>query len=222
MLDLHHHQTHLTPTESVMLKSIELARAATEIKTIHRIICVLLIATSCAACGAVDDSETSVDAPQNDTAVDATTDLSFVPDSDVTSDGDLEAPDTGSEDLRPDLPPIDMAASGAFDQIFEQVLVPYGCTAGYCHGAQAGGLQLNNADGAYAALVGVPAFAPTCDQTMLVVPNAPDESILWVRIRPESLDPPAGCSTKMPKGDDPMSEADANLVRDWIAAGAVR
>jgi hypothetical protein len=108
----------------------------------------------------------------------------------------------------------------SFTEVFEQVLVPQSCTSGYCHGGGAGGLDMMDEATAYASLVDVPAVTPVCGLAMRVVPGAPDESITWLRARPAALDDEP-CAPKMPQGSSGLSEADAQLVKDWIAGGAL-
>jgi hypothetical protein len=62
----------------------------------------------------------------------------------------------------------------------------------------------------------------TCDTTTLVAPGDPEGSVLWLRVRPESMDDGPPCVAKMPKGSTGLSEEAAMLVYDWILAGAPR
>lgn len=105
--------------------------------------------------------------------------------------------------------------------IFEEVFVATGCTAGYCHGGAVDELLMSNAETTYAT-VGQPSeFGHCADQ--LVVPGEPENSELWYRIRPAGMNGGKDCEApKMPRGSDGLSEENAQLVYDWIAAGAKR
>ena len=127
-------------------------------------------------------------------------------DGDPSGDGDG---DTGGEEVRyADVHPI-----------FEQA----GCTSPYCHGiegAAAGDLLLTDAATSYDNLVGVVASVGVCDLSTRVVSNDPASSILWLRVRPSAQDMGMDCAPKMPDGSEGLSEADAQLVYDWINSGA--
>ncbi|MFY0536879.1 hypothetical protein [Nannocystis pusilla] len=73
---------------------------------------------------------------------------------------------------------------------------------------------------AYANLVEVAAAEAACGLSVRVVPGAPEESALWRRVRPAVLDDGDMCAAKMPLGSMGLAEAEAQLVYDWIAAGA--
>lgn len=109
----------------------------------------------------------------------------------------------------------------SFTEIYESILVPKGCIAGYCHGGMAGGLEMTDEATAYANLVEVDAIAAVCGLSVRVVPGAPEESILWRRVRPAALDAGDMCAPKMPKDSMGLEDPDAQLVYDWIAAGAL-
>lgn len=114
-------------------------------------------------------------------------------------------------------------AAVSFTDVFEQVILPNGCNSGYCHGDGFGGLELTDEATSYANLVEVQASAPLCGQSVLVVPGAPDESVLWYRVRPTALDAGDTCAeaSKMPKGSMGVSDSQAELVEKWIAGGAL-
>jgi hypothetical protein len=104
-----------------------------------------------------------------------------------------------------------------------QLFVDQGCTAGYCHGAGANGLTMTDAANTHTNLVGVDATDAVCGLTKRVVAGEPEQSILWMRVRPAALDGGMPCAVKMPNDgtDNGLSEADAAIVYDWIAAGAL-
>jgi hypothetical protein len=72
----------------------------------------------------------------------------------------------------------------------------------------------------YAAIVESLAALPGCDLDTIIVPGDADASILWARIAPGDQDPTDGCFTAMPKDMPELTEGEAQLVRDWIEAGA--
>lgn len=113
------------------------------------------------------------------------------------------------------------AGAVSFTEVYEQVIMPNGCTAGYCHGGGAGGLTMTDEATAYANLVDMVATTPVCGQGMRVVPGSLDESIVWYRVRPAALDDGNPCAPKMPQGSMGLTEPEAQLVDDWIAGGAL-
>jgi hypothetical protein len=68
---------------------------------------------------------------------------------------------------------------------------------------------------AYAALVGQVSASGRCVGRPLVVPNQPDMSLLLQKLSPN---PP--CGSRMPLGGTPFTDAQLEMVRGWIAAGA--
>lgn len=84
------------------------------------------------------------------------------------------------------------------------------CGVGACHAGDdpAAGLDLASGDPA-AALSGVP--ATYCADKILLVPGRPDRSYLV-----EKLTGPE-CGEQMPRDGDPLSEAEIDCVRAWIA-----
>ena len=73
----------------------------------------------------------------------------------------------------------------------------------------------------YANLVEVDAMSMACSAAVRVVPGAPEESVLWLRARPAALDEGMPCASKMPEGSEGLSDADGQLLYDWIAGGAL-
>ena len=137
----------------------------------------------------------------------------------TSTTGTTDTPDTtGAPDTTDTTVP-----AVSFTDIYEQVLLPNGCNAGYCHGGSAGGLEMTDEATSYANLVEVTAVATLCDQTTRVVPGSLAESVLWYRVRPSALDADSPCAdgSKMPKMSMGLSEAQAQLVSDWIVGGAL-
>jgi hypothetical protein len=106
-----------------------------------------------------------------------------------------------------------------FAEVFEQVLVPNGCTNGYCHGSGAGSLWLSDADGAYRALVGAPPAGPGCEAVARVAPGDLAGSLLWGKVAPDLAAP---CGIKMPPARGALSPAATAIVEAWIRGGAPR
>lgn len=67
---------------------------------------------------------------------------------------------------------------------------------------------------AYAALMGKQSQSSRCMSRPLVVPNDPEMSLLYLKLSPT---PP--CGVRMPNGGK-LSDAQIDMVRSWIAAGA--
>ena len=122
-------------------------------------------------------------------------------------------------------------AGPTFTRVWTEVLSGKGCAGEFCHGAGTGTLSMGDKADAYLSLVGVPAQGPACSQSgqLRVSPGKPEESLLLekmstmapscgdpmpigVRFDPNCLSPsPAVCTTA----------AEIELVRGWIAAGAL-
>jgi hypothetical protein len=68
---------------------------------------------------------------------------------------------------------------------------------------------------AYAALVGKTSASSRCMNQPLVVPGKPESSLFYLKL---TATPP--CGVRMPNGGNPFSEAQLEMVRSWISAGA--
>lgn len=68
---------------------------------------------------------------------------------------------------------------------------------------------------AYAALVGQTSISRDCAGKSLVVPGKPEESLLYTKL---TAKPP--CGARMPFGGGALPDAQIEMVRSWIAAGA--
>ena len=100
-----------------------------------------------------------------------------------------------------------------YQTIFDKTLRPTCATGtGTCHTSDAamGGLVLQDADSAYALLLG------TTDGRKRVVPGDPACSLLMIRI--DSTDP----NLHMPRGPNSLLDAEKCAIAQWIAAGAKR
>lgn len=68
----------------------------------------------------------------------------------------------------------------------------------------------------YAALVGKTSTSSMCAGRTYVVAGKPEQSLLLQKLLP---DPP--CGLRMPNGGAALSEAQTDMIRSWIAAGAL-
>jgi hypothetical protein len=68
---------------------------------------------------------------------------------------------------------------------------------------------------AYAALVGMTSVSKRCSGKALIVPGQPDASLFLQKLLAA---PP--CGEQMPLGGGHLPQAQVDLVRSWIAAGA--
>lgn len=105
-----------------------------------------------------------------------------------------------------------------FAAIQQTILSPR-CAVPFCHDSAvaSGNLNLEPAQ-AYDALVGVAPDVEAARAAGLLRVDAgdPDNSFLLVKL----AGPPPGQGSRMPLGAPPLGEADMDLVRAWIAAGA--
>jgi hypothetical protein len=118
-----------------------------------------------------------------------------------------------------------------FTRVWSEVLQRKGCAGEFCHGSAMGGLSMDNQADAYANLVGKPAAGSACGtsgRTRVVAGDAAG-SLLLDKIS----NPMPACGEVMPLGTkfepnclvpDPSvctTQAEVQLVRDWITAGAL-
>jgi hypothetical protein len=68
---------------------------------------------------------------------------------------------------------------------------------------------------AYAALVGQTSASKDCSGKALIVPGKPEESLFYTKL---TGTPP--CGAQMPFGGGALPDAQVEMVRSWIAAGA--
>ena len=197
----------------------------------------LLLLLALAACTAANKDETASDPSSSAGTTTATTTASDTattgqpgsvsqtdpdPTTESPTTSDSAGPPTTDTNTTTD-PGTTGVPAVSFTDVFEQVILPNGCNAGYCHGGGAGGLEITDEATSYANLVEVKAAVEFCDQTMRVVPGSLDESSLWIRVRPADLDGLTPCATgnKMPKGSMGLTAPEAQLVSDWIVGGAL-
>jgi hypothetical protein len=112
--------------------------------------------------------------------------------------------------------PQDMTGPVSFARVFDEVLTPYGCTNGYCHGSGVGGLMMRDRASAYASLVGVAPSGESCEAEARVLPGHVEESLIFRKISPGV----AVCGSKMPPSLGGLPPQAVEIVRGWIASGA--
>ena len=98
-----------------------------------------------------------------------------------------------------------MAADGPRRDVAAAVLAVFSVKCAECHGP-----QLAKPEGRFGYVLDLRRVA---NNPELVVPSAPDESELWEHVRRDEM-PPADA----PNG--PLSIAEKDAIRAWIAAGA--
>lgn len=130
--------------------------------------------------------------------------------------GDQCASDNCQENRCAALAPV---GSVSFSRIYHEVLVPNGCTGGYCHGGGAGGLWFSSLEGAYRALVNTAAAGPGCSAIPRVRPGQLSASLIWAKVAPGVAAP---CGEKMPPTRGALSAGSLVLLEAWILAGAPR
>lgn len=118
-----------------------------------------------------------------------------------------------------------------FTRVWGEILMPKGCAGAYCHGSGQGGLKFMKKEEAYSALVGVMASGPKCGSSgkLRVKASDPDASLILDKMAHEapSCGDPMPIGTKLEPNCVSMNtsvcntKADLQLMRDWIAAGAL-
>jgi len=119
----------------------------------------------------------------------------------------------------PTAAPSATPAAVAFQRLQDEIFTPR-CATQFCHSQQtrSGGLVLE-AGAAYDALVGaMPTIAAARDAGLLRVdPFAPETSFLLRKLTEPSS---RTFGARMPLVGTPLTDADVDLIRAWIAAGA--
>jgi hypothetical protein len=182
-----------------------------------------LAVTVLVACG---DPEPSVPSSDGSTELGSSSgDSSGQPGGGSSQDvSETGAPTGESTDASSSTTAIDTSETGAaaptFSEIHATIFAAKGCLSTYCHGGMAHDPELLDEATAYANLVGVAASQASCGASVRVVPGAPEESVLWLRVRPAALEDGEACGAKMPLGSSGLEDADARRIYNWIAAGA--
>jgi hypothetical protein len=112
-----------------------------------------------------------------------------------------------------------------FTAIYDDIIRGEGCAgSALCHGGEAGKLVMKDRASTYQALVNAkaqgvnvgPDMGPDCADSKLlrVAPGEPDKSLLMQKLLHTQT-----CGGEMPPGRM-LSDAQLELVRGWIAAGA--
>lgn len=159
--------------------------------------------------------------PGKDEPKELTEPMSTTGGTDAVTSGDPPTPTTSETGESGETGTTGVVPAVTFLEIYEQVILPGGCNAGYCHGGGAGGLEMTDEASTYAALVEMPAAVAMCGQTLRVAPGEPDASVLWYRVRPAALDGGMACAPKMPQGSMGLADEQAQLVKNWISGGAL-
>jgi hypothetical protein len=112
-------------------------------------------------------------------------------------------------------------AAPTFTQVYTTVI---GQRCMPCHTTSAGiGVTMGHLDmttqaAAFMNLVNAPAAGIACSgKGTRVVPGMQDQSIMYLKV---SLDDPTPCGAKMPLGLPALSQAETDLIENWIKAGA--
>lgn len=111
---------------------------------------------------------------------------------------------------------------GTFTEIFE-TLFPQTTNArcNFCHSMPASDISNGNLStgtdqaSAYAALLGVVSTSSRCGGKTLVAPYHPEDSLFLDKLMGKPT-----CGDRMPLGGAALSDADLEVVRSWIEAGA--
>lgn len=131
----------------------------------------------------------------------------------------MPAPPASSSDCMPEAV---LTSAPTFSNVYQGVLCPSGCTK-VCHSSSMeAGLRLDQRALAHQSMVGVAARGAACNTTgqLLVAAGDPTASLLYGKLAAM----PA-CGVPMPPtatvGDTPITPAMLEVVRAWIAAGAL-
>jgi len=116
----------------------------------------------------------------------------------------------------------DGGAAPTFTQVYttviEQRCMPCHTTAAGI-GVTMGHLDMTTQAAAFMNLVNAPAAGIACSgKGTRVVPGKQDESIMYLKV---SLDDPTPCGAKMPLGLPALSQAETDLIENWIKGGAL-
>jgi hypothetical protein len=174
---------------------------------------IVVLAAAVTACGDDSNGQEHDAGPSDDTGVPSDAgDVSA--DTGTSEDAARDVYEDAAEDVLADDADVSGDADEALDHqsVLETLSTAYGCSSGYCHG----GGSAPDIWG-YDKLVDA---ASECDGSSRVVAGDPEASLLWQKVSPE-VDASDVCGSKMP-GAEGISAEDAQMVYDWIAAGAPR
>ncbi len=145
-----------------------------------------------------------------------------VEDAAATSDviAPKDANSAGADIIESDGGPVDGGPPApTFALIYNEVLVPAGCTSVLCHGTKASSPDQEifvDPVSAYDKLVNKASNVKACQFLPIVLPGEPFKSVLYKKIAP-GLVP---CGDKMPIGSDGLAAEQAAMIKAWIEAGA--
>jgi hypothetical protein len=180
------------------------------------------------ACDDDDDDDHRVDAPRDvsgavDSATDARADVSGADTRDAgIADARADAVDAPAADAAvADAAGADAAAAPTWTQVYSSVIAtrcaPCHTTAGGT-GISSGRLDMTTQAAAYTNLVSAAAMGSACTgMGTRVVPGNAETSLLYLKV---SVDDPTPCGGKMPLGGPALTEAQAEMIEDWIDDGA--
>lgn len=190
-------------------------------------------ASSKADASALDGPRLDGDAAVDSPPVDAVAEVAETSDQDGeiadTAPEDVDPPDLGEDAIEPDSSLLDAAAtevadaadvakSPGFGEVWTKVIAKFGCAAAFCHGSTAPQPIFPNQGMAYALLLQESGTAKGCVGLPLVTVGQPEESLLWLKIAPDT----PSCGAKMPvtAENNGLDAASAALVEAWIKGGA--
>ena len=169
-------------------------------------------ASDSGAPGTLDVHTAAVDAGVADAAVDAgKPDVASQPDTKVADPDTAGTADTAAPSADTKKGPT------TFGDIYSKVLVKYGCTAPKCHGTK-GGAYAYFVDPAlaYDLIANKASKVKECQFLPIVLPGNPEASLLYAKVKIGV----ASCGAKMPSGTTGLPDAAAQIIYDWIKAGA--
>ena len=156
----------------------------------------------------LDESAAGVDTVSADDAA-GTDDATVATKPDIViadSKSDVKT-DTGAKDGS-----VDTGKAPTFSAIWTGVILKYSCNSGYCHSS----IWPNQA-AAFTQVASSKGTGKACVGKSVVVAGDPENSLMWQKIAPGVVQ----CEGKMPPGPtDGIADQDAQLVYDWIKAGA--
>jgi hypothetical protein len=111
-----------------------------------------------------------------------------------------------------------------FSEIRAQIL-DKNCTFACHSGGENAAGDLDLEIDPYTALINVAPLAAACSGNALkrIAPGDPDTSLLYVLVTAKMSGADAPCGDPMPSGSDraPLTAAESEMIRAWIAAGAL-
>ena len=121
---------------------------------------------------------------------------------------------TGTTDLGFD---ADTPAALSFATDVYGPIIATRCAPCHTEGAS-GGLDMRDADTAFASLVEVAAAGAACEgEGTRVVSGDPDASLIVNKVEAET----PRCGNRMPLNRDPLPASEQETIRTWIAGGAL-